>query len=145
MYVVAGYSTGSIIKQQKDRRDYIDDFYSTHAPSTGTMADASVEVQQSTDSGVNGTVNGAKPGSAAAANLRKRQYTSQRAHSLPDVLTSRTAAAAYAGVAVENEAAAAAGGGGHRRPSGHQPRYLRGNLVRTSSHNSSRKNYHVRY
>ena len=107
------------------------------------MADASVDVQQSVDSGtgVNGTVNGPKP----AASLRKRQYTSQRAHSLPDVLTSRTAAAAYAGVASENEAAAAAAGGGHRRPSGHQPRYLRGNLVRTSSHNSSRKNYHVRY
>ena len=46
-YVSTGYSTGSIIKQQKDRRDYIDDFYSTHAPSTGAVGDFIVATSDS--------------------------------------------------------------------------------------------------
>ena len=95
-----GYSTGSIIKQQKDRQEYIDDFYSSHSPSVGMINDAAN----------NG---GFK---AASAQLKREQWSNQRAHSLPDVLSSRDES---------------------------QP--LRGNLVRNNNNGSTRKNYHVRF
>ena len=98
--MLSGYSTGSIIKQQKDRRNYIDDFYSTHAPSTGAIEE---------------TGNGNHK--SMTAQLRKEAWSSQRAHSLPDVLNSKRD---------DNE-----------------PAPMRSNLVRNN--NNGRKNYHVRF
>ena len=117
-----GYSTGSIIKQQKERQEYIDEFYASHSPSIVLSLNT-----QANDGGT-GT------GPARAANLsqyKKEQWSSQRAHSLPDVLSSKKSE--------ENGGVPGVNGGTTRV----NTRVPRPTLSRNNS--GSKKNYHVRF
>ena len=117
-----GYSTGSIIKQQKERQEYIDDFYASHSPSIVLSLNA-----QSYEGGT-GT---SSTRAINSAQHKKEQWSSQRAHSLPDVLTSKNAE--------ENGVGSSANGGTSRNNArNHRPTLSRNN-------SGSKKNYHVRF
>ena len=120
MFIFSGYSTGSIIKQQKDRQEYIDDFYASHSPSI-VLA-------------LNTQTNEGGSGSARNNNLsqhKKEQWSSQRAQSLPDVLSSKKSE--------ENGCVTTVNGGTTRG----NTRVPRPTLSRNNS--GSKKNYHVRF
>ena len=120
MFIFSGYSTGSIIKQQKDRQEYIDDFYASHSPSI-VLA-------------LNTQTNEGGAGSARNNNLsqhKKEQWSSQRAQSLPDVLSSKKSE--------ENGGVTTVNGGTTRG----NTRVPRPTLSRNNS--GSKKNYHVRF
>ena len=119
---VLGYSTGSIIKQQKERQDYIDEFYASHSPSIVLSLNA-----QSYEGGT-GT-SSAK--ASNSAQLKKEQWSSQRAHSLPDVLTSKNS---------EDSGGGSVANGGTARTNARNPRPT---LSRNNS--GSKKHYHVRF
>ena len=75
---VSGYSTGSIIKQQKERQDYIDDFYASHSPSIVLALSAQAGDSNGTSAKLNNL-----------SHLKKEQWSSRRTHSLQDVLSAK--------------------------------------------------------
>lgn len=137
---ILGYSTGSIIKQQKDRQEYLDEFYSSHSP---------VPPQSTGDNGA-GPPGASAPTSTApnngATGLRRDKWSTQRAHSLPDMTSSSSKKAGP-----EEDVCKGGGADGGRDPAAAGPETTvvvrkRSSLSR-SNHNSSstRKNYHVRF
>ncbi len=81
MHCIAGYSTGIVIKQQKDRQEYIDDFYASHPDTPRPLSRyGSVMNQDGSGVGAAGAGNGAGLGGGGSADYSKR------AQSLPDVL-----------------------------------------------------------
>ena len=74
MPLFSGYSTGVVIKQQKDRREYIDDFYAAHPEAPRPMA----RYASCDDTG-----NGSR---RPSARVSVTSAQAKRAHSLPDVL-----------------------------------------------------------
>ena len=123
-FLSLGYSTGSIIKQQKERQEYIDDFYTSHSPSIILSLNA-----QSNEEAAAGT------GSKKLSNttqFRKEQWSSQRAQSLPDVLSSK------------NSDETGAGSTANGRTVRDFARNPRPTLTRNAS-GGSKKNYHVRF
>ena len=119
---ISGYSTGSIIKQQKERQEYIDEFYASHSPSIVLSLNAQANE------------GGSSTGLARANNLsqyKKEQWSSQRAHSLPDVLSSKKS---------EDNGGVTSVNGGVARVNTKVPRP---SLSRNNS--GSKKHYHVRF
>ena len=117
---VSGYSTGSIIKQQKERQDYIDDFYASHSPSIVLALSAQAGDSNGTSAKLNNL-----------SQLKKEQWSSQRTHSLPDVLSAKPTD--------ENGERSPAAGEAARM----NTRNPRSTLSRNNS--GSKKNYHVRF
>ena len=123
---ILGYSTGSIIKQQKERQDYIDDFYASHSPSIVLSLNT-----QSNENGFAGPPGLTKPYNLSQ--LKQEQWSSQRAHSLPDVLSTKNTE--------DNSAKGVSSTNGETSRS--NARYPRPTLSRNNS--GSKKNYHVRF
>lgn len=117
---VSGYSTGSIIKQQKERQDYIDDFYASHSPSIVLALSAQAGDSNGTSAKLNNL-----------SHLKKEQWSSQRTHSLPDVLSAKP-------TDENGERSPAAGVAARMNTRNPRPTLSRNN-------SGSKKNYHVRF
>ena len=123
-FYIKGYSTGSIIKQQKERQEYIDDFYASHSPS----------IVLSLNSQSNDATTGTSSSKLSNASQHKQeQWSSQRTQSLPDVLSTKNN---------DDNGGGPSTNGGTVHSFSRNPRST---LTRNANNSRSKKNYHVRF